>query len=118
MRRRAVWHAAGAHEPVAVAGWVAQGMEQGVAAEAPVQDDHRVVGERVPYPAGQREFAGAGGPQGRGRQQMMAQAEERDHAHLRIARARPVGAGRAAEGRDILGRIGHAQRGAVETVDR
>lgn len=60
-----------AHEAVAVPGRVAQGMEQGVAAEAAVEEDHRVVGERDPHPAGQREFAGVWRAHGGRRQQML-----------------------------------------------
>jgi len=92
-------------------------MEQSVAAEAAVEDDHRVVRECGPHPAGQREFAGARRAHGGRREQMLAQAEERDQAHMRIARAGPIGPGRPPEGEDILGGIGDAQRGAVEAVD-
>jgi hypothetical protein len=85
---------ASAHEPVATAGRGGEGMEQGVAAEAPLEEDHRgVVGERSPHAAGQREFAGARGADGGGCHEIMAPDEERDHAQLRVSRARASGPG-------------------------
>ena len=58
-----------------------------------LEEDHRVVGERSPHAAGQREFAGARGADGGGCHEIVAQGEERDHAQLRVAGPR-IGAGR------------------------
>src|SRR5439155_26131610 len=53
----------------------------------------------------------------RGGEQVGAQGEERHEAQLRVAGTLAVPTRRAPEVRDIRGRVGDAQRGAVEAVD-
>ncbi len=76
-----------------------------------------MLGQRRPHLGCQREFTGAVGPEGRGSEQVGAHGEERHEAQLRVAGALAVPTRRAPEVRDILGRVGNAQGGAVEAVD-
>src|SRR5207244_11179004 len=62
-------------------------------------------------------FARAVRAEGGGGDEVLAQDRERDQPQLRVARALPVATARAAEVRDVLPRVGHAQRRAVEAVD-
>ena len=94
-----------------------EGVEEGVAAEPAVEDDDRLLGEGGPHLGCQGEFTGAVGPEGGRREQVGTQGEERYEAQLRIAGALAVPTRGAPEVRDVLGRVGDAQRGAVEAVD-
>src|SRR5437773_2085450 len=110
--------AAGPHEPVALMFRIREGMEERVAGEAPVEDDHGVVGHLRPHRGRQLAFAGTVGAEGGPGQEVVAHGEERDEPQLRIAGSFAVAAGWAAEGRDIVRRVWRTQRGPVERVDR
>src|SRR5439155_26801837 len=109
--------AAGAHDPMAVAVRQREDVKKGVAAEAAVEDDQRVLGQRGPHLGRQRTFTGAVRPEGRGGEEAGAQGEQGHEAQWRVAGAFAVAAGWAPEVRDILGRVSDAQGRAVEAVD-
>ena len=103
---------------MALAGGIAQLMEQSVGGEFAIEDHQRGIGELGPEVGGKLELAVVVGPERQGRQHMTAQHHERHHTHHRIA-ARALPASRdAAEGGLVLRRVGCAQRHTVDTVDR
>src|SRR5439155_18864002 len=109
--------ATGADDPVPVAVRRRERVEERVTAEAAVEDDDRGLRQRGPDLRRQGDFTGAVGAEGRGGEDVGAQREAHYEAELRVAGDLALATRRAAEVRDILGRVCDAERGAIEAVD-